>query len=303
MKRVVLFGAGASYGCGGVAPFAPPLGSELIGALASGFPRWKALAPDLRQVFDGRFEDGMQRLREQHGLDLFPLLREMACFFSQFTIRERAKNLYARLLERYAQRGLHREVLLSTLNYDLLIEEAALARFKAVRYKSVPDGEDSVCVHKLHGSCNWRVPQQVFDFPGTVQVSDAILKVNIEPIPRESVCAIYMGGSTALPPAMSLYARGKPAHIAPNWIDEVQRLWTEAVEGAEMVVVVGVLPNAEDTHVWGPLGRLKGELVYVGGRAEFEEWRRAHRPKGASRFLGKRWASVEDDVTRLVCGE
>jgi hypothetical protein len=61
-KTVVLFGAGASYGAGGIQPSTPPLGRDLFDELARQYSRsWGSLAQNVRSLFeDHGFEAGME---------------------------------------------------------------------------------------------------------------------------------------------------------------------------------------------------------------------------------------------------
>jgi len=52
MERVVLFGAGASYGAEHVLPDVPPLGKNLYGELCRRFPdNWNAVPKAVREAF------------------------------------------------------------------------------------------------------------------------------------------------------------------------------------------------------------------------------------------------------------
>jgi hypothetical protein len=60
VAKVVLFGAGASYGAGGIVPDSPPLGWDLYDRLCRCYPdSWGALPPTLDAPLAAyRVEDG-----------------------------------------------------------------------------------------------------------------------------------------------------------------------------------------------------------------------------------------------------
>ena len=60
--RVVLFGAGASFGCGDVSPRVPSLGNELFSALRRLYKSWRGIPDKLGARFEESFELGMQEI-------------------------------------------------------------------------------------------------------------------------------------------------------------------------------------------------------------------------------------------------
>jgi hypothetical protein len=67
VKSVVLFGAGASHGCGGIVPYPPPLGGGLYADLARHYPDWRGMPADLKRQFEDDFEQGMLSMVERYG--------------------------------------------------------------------------------------------------------------------------------------------------------------------------------------------------------------------------------------------
>jgi hypothetical protein len=100
VESVVLFGAGASFGCGSrVRPYAPPLGGNLYADLAKRYPQdWGALPTDIRKEFEEDFERGMLTLVEKHGHSVGPLMRLMTEYFATFTLDGSLADLYSQLL-------------------------------------------------------------------------------------------------------------------------------------------------------------------------------------------------------------
>ena len=151
--RVVLFGAGASYGSGSVAPKPPPLGADLFPALRKLFPTWRSIPEAEAALFAADFEEGMAQIIERYGMAVGPLMQEVATFFSIFDLDATAQNLYRDLIT--AARG--RDVLWSTVNYECLLEIAANQTGLDVAYFGDPADHSSGAIWKLHGSCNFKV--------------------------------------------------------------------------------------------------------------------------------------------------
>ena len=99
----------------------------------------------------------------------------------------------------------------------------------------------------------------------------------------------YCLSDTGLYPAMALYMNSKPIQIGQSVIHGLQRRWGEHMRQAERVLVVGVRPYPDDTHIWGPLAECPGELGYIGPEDEFNKWKEAHRNSKLSRWIGPRW--------------
>src|SRR3989344_3495636 len=130
-KILLLFGAGASNGSGGV-NIIPPLGNELFKELCNQFPdSWNyKIKGNLREKFEKEgFEIGMQSLYknpEDLAADVANLLREMTIYFSKFTIVNR-QNLYLKLVNQFSNEFKNREIIIATLNYECLIEYALIS--------------------------------------------------------------------------------------------------------------------------------------------------------------------------------
>ena len=124
-KILILFGAGASHGAGGLNAI-PPLGITLFEELSERYPNtWGKLPPQTNELFQKNFEFGMEQIYSK--LDnMNDLLKDMAKYFSKFNIIDPYSNLYFKLIECYLQPIRSDELLLSTINYDCLIELAAL---------------------------------------------------------------------------------------------------------------------------------------------------------------------------------
>lgn len=293
MTRLVLFGAGASFGSGDVQPRTPPLGADLFTALQKLYPTWRSIPENAAVAFSEDFEGGMHRVIEHYGFAIGPLMQEMAIFFSIFGIPQDGDNRYVNLLHSLAGQS---DIVWSTLNYDCLLESAASRLDRAIAYFNDPMRDDStVPIWKLHGSCNFRVGNikatRGVKFSGT----GVVFEGGIEPIQPSEVKNHY-GGNTALYPAMALYAAGKPISMSPRVIQDAQGRWADHVNGSDKVLTIGVNPNPADIHVWDPIAMSPALVGFVGSEDSFNEWLAEYRPKLPSQYLGATWGIAEERV-------
>jgi hypothetical protein len=56
------------------------------------------------------------------------------------------------------------------------------------------------------------------------------------------------------------------------------------------VPCIGIRPHPADTHIWGPLARAPGTILFIGDRAQFDKWATANRP-GSAKWLAPRFAT------------
>lgn len=295
--RVILFGAGASYGSGIVAPTPPPLGASLFRVLRRLYSSWRSIPEDTAGAFERHFEDGMQTVIDKHGFAIAPLMQDMAVFFAGFGLPASGDNRYTKLLRAAAGRE---DILWSTLNYECLLEIASSQLGRPVAYFAEPGkaGKSETPIWKLHGSCNFKV-RGMEATRGVSFGSGVVFGGGIEPLSPDKVRGLYKG-DTALYPAMALFARGKPVAMSPEPITEAQSRWAAHVAAADKIALVGVNPNPEDGHIWKPLAAAPGELGYVGGEEPYVSWRSSAPRTNPSRFLGTTWAVAERSVTEFL---
>jgi hypothetical protein len=219
----------------------------------------------------------------------------MAMFFSGFRVLPTSINRYRRLL---ARAGASR-VLWSTLNYECLLEDSAARAGLRLGYFAEPDDSPEVAaIWKLHGSCNFKVAGLIVT-EGVVYDSGIVFDADVEGINPAKVVSEFSRG-TSLYPVMALYAEGKPIDMSPSPIRDAQMRWREHISRAESIVVLGVRPNPEDAHIWGPLSTSPGVLCYVGAHREFEQWCANYRSGLPTRYLGSSWVNAEEQVYRAL---
>lgn len=278
------------------------MGQDLFDILHRLYPTtWGQVPIRLAAQFRSNFEEGMGTVIEKHGFAVAPLMQDMAKFFSIFSVEDDS-NLYVRLMRHASDQGYLSKLLLSTLNYECVLETAF--RYIGLRvnyFGELPNDSASAGIWKLHGSCNFRLKgieaTRGVSFSGT----GVSFEGGIEPLQPKDV-QTYYSGNTALYPAMALFAQGKPVSIAPTPIKSAQARWNDVVREASLVAIIGVNPNPDDHHIWTPLAETDAELVYIGGEVPFEAWKAQFRSDKSSRFLGSRWDKSFEVLTSELAG-
>ncbi len=272
VKNLFLFGAGASNGCNGTNEIVP-LGIDLFTNLKNKFPgTWGTLPPAFESDFKDKFEKGMSRLWSDLSYNdkISFFMKDIAIFFSKFKITDFKQNLYYKLFRELKKKDALKETVLSTINYDCLIE-FALEKLN-VNYSYVTTSiNNTIIVLKIHGSCNYILDPKVISVrsgakyrPGITFNPPLIFK---SPEDIEEYCY----SDTALYPAMAIYMSSKPIQMGSVAIKEMQEDWQEIITKAKKVFIIGVNPNLEDKHIWDYVDK-KDRVFYCGSKDRFDEW-------------------------------
>ncbi len=294
-RRVILFGAGASYGSGAVVPQPPPLGGTLYGVLASEFPQsWGSLPAVIQRKFEKTFEVGMGALLATGSQAVPPLMQEFAKLFSRYQLG--SPNAYVSLLESLDRAGKLTGTAFATLNYECLLEWALMTRGRRGECGDVLPGPQGSYIWKLHGSCNFILrSDQLYVAPATTGLvfgPQPNFDADIEVIDPRSVADRLR--NTGLYPAMAYYAQGKQVQMSQRSIRMIQDIYARAVPNATSIGVIGVRPNVADEHVWGPLAATPARVLFVGSRESFSEWRKDHRGDRPTKYLGSHFDATID---------
>jgi len=298
-RRVILFGAGASYGSGSVIPQPPPLGNDLFNILASTFPAtWGALPRRISEKFTNRgFEAGMAALLATGSHEVAPMMQQFAVAFSRYELG--SPNAYVSLMESLDQAGKLSGTAFATLNYECLLEWALITRGRRGECGDVLPGPRGTFIWKLHGSCNFVLrSDQLYVAPASTGVTfspQPNFDADLEVIDPRSVADRMR--NTGLYPAMAYYAPGKKVQMSARSIRLIQEFYARAVLAAESVAIIGVRPNIADYHVWGPLAATPARILFVGSKDSYNDWRNAHRVGRRTKYLGKSFSS---SVAKLV---
>lgn len=239
---------------------------------------------------------GMGILWERYSPVIPNLMQEMALYFVQFRPRAPGSTLYCSFAKAIRESGSASRVLLSTLNYECLLEYSITQQSLAVNYGDFPGSDESVTVWKLHGSCNF-LPMGIQATRGVSFSRGAVFNTHVRPVEDLNEAVAFCLGDNALPPVMCLFMEGKPAQVAPGSVVAMQEAWRAVVAEAETVAVVGVYPNPADAHLWDALAATPGALLYVGNKAAFGKWASEHRGRRESRVLA---ASFDEGFQQLI---
>lgn len=278
---VFLFGAGASYGAGGIIPENPPLGFQLYDELEKIYPgTWGSLPSDFIDTFKVNFEDGMGLVHDKFGHIISQLMREMAIYFIQFRPYP-GKSLYCKLIRYLKETEIIKSVLFSTLNYECSFEYSLLSQNIKIDYFN--NKNEGVPIWKLHGSCNMfseslHVGQGISYGTGIAFEGGIKAYMNYNEVIEE--CLVKSG----LAPVMCLFMKGKPLQVSPSSIKYIQEEWSKQVLNTKAIFCIGVNPLPEDAHIWDYLSKTQADLYFIGDQKRFDEWSKNHR-KNKSVFL------------------
>lgn len=296
MKKVILFGAGASYGAGGILPERPPLGFQLFGELARAYPgSWGNLPPEIRRLFEKDFEQGMELLWDKHSHIVADLTQHMAIYFAQFRASRNGATLYHHFAREIKRRKAAKDLLISTLNYECVLEFALSDEGLPINYFDPTSSNQEICVWKLHGSCNF-LPEGMSAGRGVSFTRGVVFDTGIRAVPDMNEVIAYCLGDNAIPPVMCLYMKDKPLQVAETPVRQIQQRWREQVASAEIVALVGVNPNPGDVHLWEALAQTQARLVYIGNQKSFEEWREENRKRKPAKFLASKFDEGFEDL-------
>lgn len=297
MESVWLFGAGASFGSGGIAPHAPPLGSQLYPALVRAYPNaWGALPADAAAVFKSQgFEAGMGYVWQRYSQFVSVLQKAIGHYFAQFQVRSDQTCAYRGLISGTGLKSTTKKVMLATLNYDLTLDICLNA--EQVQFDLGSGGGRAVTLNKPHGACN------IFNdsiratagtsFTAGVSFSGPDVKVVSQPEALQR----NADPNNVIPPVLAIFMQGKPCQTSPALLGQWQQDFKAAVLSAKRVGIVGVHPHHVDAHIWQPLADTQADLFYCGDQAAFDAWAKAHRTSGKASVIG---TSFSASVSALV---
>lgn len=271
---IILFGAGASYGAGGIIPETPPLGFQLYEELERIYPNtWGSFPEEYKIEFRKNFEDGMGLIYENYGGAISQLMRELAVYFVQFRPHS-SKSLYSKLITYLVEIDKINDVLFSTLNYECVFEYSVLNQGLKISY--FDKYKDTVPIWKLHGSCNM-FSQGLQAGPGVKYGTGVVFEGGIEAYLDSNKVVEECLVKSGLAPVMCLFMEGKPLQVSPSAIKQLQERWSKEVLNAEKIFCIGANPLPEDSHIWNPLSKTQANFFYIGEEKRFQEWASSNR--------------------------
>jgi hypothetical protein len=302
-KVLLLFGAGASYGARGISPRAPPLGPDLFDRLRKTFPNtWGKVSGEVADIFKKSPEKGMEALDDDaycHRSELVWLIRDMAVYFSRFNVKNISTNLYCRFVQTYKDRILGGDILLSTLNYECLIEYAlGVYGITPTYIGNVP--ASAARVLKVHGSCNF-IPQNfllgqgeglTFNWTWKSAINTSIKFVHPNAVGQEL-------DKTGIPSAMSMYTERKQSPICPLTLARLRSDFIKYCEAAKIVITVGVRPNPDDSHIWNVIADSSAIVFIVADKISSDDWI-AKSGKGKATWIGETFAVAWEELRKNI---
>jgi hypothetical protein len=296
-RIAVLLGAGASYGAGAIEPELPPLGNDLFERLQEAYPNtWGAVPENLTALFEADFETGMIELWNRADSQVQMAIIDMARYFALFRPPADASDSYSSLVRTLRDGGLLPALAVASLNYECLLELAAGGAGVPVTYAANGRPPGSLLMWKPHGSCNLVPPLEIYNssFKNTANYYEGPLNA----LHPDEVLAKYSAGYS-LPPAMSLYAPGKPTPVAAQFVDQARKEWGQWARSAQYVTVIGAAPNLADGHIWAPILEGSSAVWYVGGEErDFADFKEALGPRLTN--LGRRISDALPGIERRL---
>ncbi len=283
-RHLFLFGAGASAFSGPSLPQCPPLGANLIDHLLPYLRAAPSIDNDLCSLFRRDFEEGMDAFWRRSPALLQNFQKDMAMYFSYF--RPLPGNLYKQLID--AINNKPNQVLMSTLNYEIMLELAICQSGKYLSFYGFECPTNHIPVIKLHGSCNY-LPSI-----GGAQISGINFVI---PPPQDGVTCGGIGGDKIKPvdirelhavlhsedsrvPAMAFYHKSKAVRDCSGAIQKAQQLWCKELDTADAMFIIGTRLVEHDTHIWDAVSKYKGDVYWINPNAdEALTWSQIHRVK------------------------
>ena len=278
---VIVFGAGASYGAGHVLPEAPPLGENLYSALATQYPNeWGSgsqlgkWADKFRHDFEQTmFDEVMPRVPS---LSLLEWHRPVAAFFARYRLDGSGHDMYSRLLAELKTKGLLGRLTLGSLNYECLLEQAAVKLGLATDYM-LDDAHpaESIPLAKIHGSSNF-VTEDLFSWRPYLTNAGSLTESPFTVLPFHGLeDALQRKFSTYEPayfPVLGMYSQHKPSIVAPGKLSRLRNILRQRIVDANVLVLIGLRPSSDrDPHLWEPVASSRASKIgYVGGTDHYE---------------------------------
>lgn len=293
MTRVILLGAGASNGSIDASPSVPPLGNGLFDALASRNTQAATLPEHLKDLFRENFEAGMAAFYEYSNGTVMRFQRELAHYMAEFV--PGPANAYIQLIKSLPSA----RCILSTLNYDLLIELSAAHLGYDTAY-TVEHNPTCIRLLKLHGSCNFWPHMPGMTLRNVVISNCGVdIQSQIMPLSREETLRKCLT-EDSVAPSIAMYVEGKPVKVSPDYVERQKSMWSQAVSQASKICIAGARIHMPDTHIWAPLSTTKADVFYYGLQADYEsfgEWKEASK-KANAHFIKANFSDAVPKISR-----
>jgi len=294
----LIFGAGASFGSGGCHPNNPPLGNDLFKELEKIGGAFSMLDAVTKLAFekDG-FEAGMAMIADDSRA-INPLKKELACYLTSFSVKP--DNAYVRLFNKL--QSCLSQVNVTTLNYDLLIEQSLSKNALNIDYNAENKG---VHLLKLHGSSNFlpHLPNGITVSGNTMIGVDTFFEgLETKAVSTAEEVKLWCNDpkNSDLSPVLAMYAKGKRVVINKKLTEKIQEKYSEMVASSRLVVLVGIKYIPHDAHIWRPIEQSHTKLLIVDPFPESTiAWVQANNFENVT-VLKKSFENAVWDITKAV---
>lgn len=278
-KYLIIFGAGASFGSD--TSNKPPLGGDLFLELQRfDSDSWGKISGELVTEFKSDFEKAMSSLFVLDAYQIIPLQGTMASYFFQF--QPTPNSLYHELAQLIAKQTW--DGALVTFNYERLLE-IALNKTRIWPFPNIkPDRDDyrksiELCVP--HGICNIFCSAISGGKNMLWDASSVTTRGHVELVTEQTEFDRRIK-EHALPPVMSYFEPSKRTTSGGNFIEEQRKKFSDLVNRADKIAIIGLRVREHDKHIWMPLSNTNAKLIYCSGKSageEFKIWSEKKRAK------------------------
>jgi hypothetical protein len=188
---------------------------------------------------------------------------------------------------------------IATLNYECVLELASNRVGLQFAYWDDEPAEGRLLVWKPHGSCNLIPDVEMWNLNVVMAGGGDIFEGGVRnPPPEPSEVRAQYDRGYALPPAMSLFAPGKPTPVARSLAATMRGQWASWARRADFIGIIGARPLFADTHVWDPIIEADGQIWYIGGKDDHATL--ASKAPGRIVHVADTFAKGFSDLTRKL---
>lgn len=300
-KRVVLFGAGASFGSPAILPTPPPLGTDLYGLLAKAFPQsWGAVSEELERKFKEHFEIGMGALWSMYPAAVSSLklgapspnvlMQDLTRFFISFRIAPNQQDIYSRFLIKLWSCSKGDDTCFATLNYEILLEQAMSTLGLKPR------------VVRPHGGCHLWTKKGGNIYGTNKALGQGLNSVSsrIKTFPVQVINELLNKPNQAKYPCIAIYVEGKVTQMGQRYLWRIQNRFHRYIFECESVVLIGVRPWPKDYHVWNSIFETKAKVFYVGGQKDYATLKQHRGQDRQTCFVSDHFENVVEDLVEII---
>ncbi len=288
-NKMIIFGAGASYGSEENNQNTPPTGEYLFGELKL-FDQngWGSISNEFAGNFRSNFEKGKIIYAKERPGELINLHKSMARYFYKFI--PSVDNLYIKFAKRILNSKW--QGCFATINYERLLE---LSLFYT-GLKPIITDKKRVDIPQIelilpHGCCHFFIDKKTVYIDPNQYVEGLSVSINGPIVIAKDDSDFYNKlNSNLVPPVMSYYEPLKRTTSGSEFIKGQRKRFEEKVMESKIICIIGVKVNHNDDHIWGPLIRTKGRLIYcsgVKGGEEFKKWKKDYRDNKPDKIIKK----------------